>query len=98
MLHPSPKPPPGLSGRKLLDIAVRASLESARARQYDSFLGNPDPSGSSSSTFSYVSATRPGPIVSALPQQSGRDTVGLLLWACGGLAALAGGALAWSRA
>jgi hypothetical protein len=98
VLHPSPNPPPGLSGRKLLDIAVRASLESARARQFDSFLGNPDPSGSSASTFSYVSETRPGPVVSALPQPSGRDTVGLLLWACGGLAALAGGALAWSRA
>jgi hypothetical protein len=98
VLHPSPQPPPGLSGRALLDIAVRASLESARARQYDSFLGNPDPSGSSSSTFSYVSESRPGPVVSAVPRQNGRNTVGLLLWACGGLAVLAGGALAWSRA
>jgi hypothetical protein len=98
VLHPSPQPSLRLSGRQLLDIAVRASLESARARQYDSFLGNPDPSGSSDSTFSYVSGTRPEPAVSALPQQSGGDAVGLVLWACGGLAALAGAALAWSRA
>ena len=98
VLHPSPRPQPGLSGRALLDIAVRASLESARTRQYDSFLGNPDPSGSSRSTFSYVSASRPGPVVSAVHQESGRNPIGLLLWAFGGLAALAGGALAWSRA
>jgi hypothetical protein len=98
VLHPSPRPSPTLSGRKLLDIAVRASLESARARQYDSFLGNPDPSGSSASTFSYVSGTRPGPVVSALPRKSGRDTVGVVFWVCGGLAAFAAAALAWSRA
>ena len=99
VLHPVPNPPPRLSGRELLDIAVRASLESARARQYDSFLGNPDPSGSSASTFSYVSETRPGPVVSALAAaRAGATRCGLLLWACGGLAALAGGALAWSRA
>jgi len=98
VVHPAPNPPAGTSGRKLLDIAVGASLESARARQYDSFLGNPDPSGSSSSTFSYVSEPRPVAVVSAAPRQSGHDRFGLLLWACGGVAALAGGALAWSRA
>jgi hypothetical protein len=79
-------------------VAVRASLESARARQYDSFLGNPDPSGSSVSTFSYVSETRPAPAVAVVSQEHGRGTVGIALWVFGGLAALAGGALAWARA
>jgi hypothetical protein len=79
-------------------VAVRASLESARARQYDSFLGNPDPSGSSASTFSYVSATRPAPAVAAVPQEHGRGTLGVVLWAFGGLVALAGAAFAWARA
>jgi hypothetical protein len=98
VLHPSPHPGPGVSGRALLDVAVRASLESARARQYDSFLGNPDPSGSSVSTFSYVSETRPAPAVAVVSQEHGRGTVGIALWVFGGLAALAGGALAWARA
>lgn len=98
VLHPAPRPPAGLSGRELLDIAVRASLESARARQYDAFLGNPDPSGSSTSTFSFVSGTRRAPTVAAVPEDHGRSTAGMLLWAVGGLAALAGAALAWSRA
>jgi hypothetical protein len=98
VLHPSPRPRPGLSGRALLAVAVQASLESARARQYDSFLGNPDPSGSSASTFSYVSATRPAPTVAVVPQEHGRGTLGVVLWAFGGLAALAGAAFAWARA
>jgi hypothetical protein len=98
VLHPAPQPRPGLSGRQLLDIAVRASLESARARQYDSFLGNPDPSGSSASTFTYVSGTRPEPVVSVMQQHGSRGTLGLVFWACGGLAAMAGAAIAWSRA
>jgi hypothetical protein len=97
VLHPSPQPSPRLSGRALLDVAVRASLESARARQYDAFLGNPDPSGRSTSTFSYVSATRPAPAVAAAPADGGRGTVGVVLWALGGLAALGGAAVAWSR-
>jgi hypothetical protein len=98
VLHPAPRPRPGSSGRELLDVAVRASLESARARQYDSFLGNPDPSGSSASTFRYLSGTRPAPPVAAVTPQSGRGTLGVVLWALGGLAALTGAAVAWARA
>ncbi len=99
VLHPAPQPRPGTSGRKLLEIAIRASLESARARQYDSFLGNPDPSGSSTSTFRYVSGTRPGaPPVAAVREESGRDPLRVVLWALGGLAALVGAAVAWARA
>ncbi len=98
VLHPAPRPPATLSGRALLELAVRASLESARARQYDSFLGNPDPSGSSSSSFTYVSSTRPAPIAAATPREPGRGTLGVLLWALGGVAALSAGAVAWARA
>lgn len=98
ILHPAPRPGRGLSGRELLGVAVGASLASARARQYEQFLGNPDPSGSSSATFRYVSAARPAPPVAATPHRHGHGATGLVLWALGGLAALAGAAVAWSRA
>jgi hypothetical protein len=97
VLHPAPSPRSGLTGRELLDVAIRASLESARARQYDTFLGNPDPSGSSTATFTYVSGTPPAPAAVAQAARSGRGALGVALWALGGLAALAGAAVAWAR-
>jgi hypothetical protein len=98
VLHPSPRPRPASSGRELLDLAIRASLVSARARQYDAFLGNPDPSGSSVSSFRYVTATRSAPPVVAAPPPDDRGALGLVLWAVGGLAALGAAAVAWARA
>ena len=98
VVHPSPRALPGASGRELLDLAVHASLESARARQYDAFLGNPDPSGASTSTFRYVSGIRPAPTAAATPPDDGSGALGLVLWALGGLAAVAAAAFAWARA
>jgi hypothetical protein len=98
VLRPAPRPPAGISGRELLDVAVRASLESARARQFDAFLGNPDPAGSSAATFTYVSGTRPAPAVAAAPgHQGGRGLLGVALWALGGVIALGGAGAVWAR-
>lgn len=88
-----------LSGAELLRAATLASLQAARARQYETFLGNPDPVGSSRTTYVFRSATRPSPVAAAAPRaQHGRDWATALAW----LAALAVGAVgalvAWTRA
>src|SRR5205085_1697665 len=62
-LHATPPTPAGASGRELVDLAVRASLVSARARQYDTFLGNPDPGGRNEAVYRYTTAKRPAPAV-----------------------------------
>lgn len=61
-----------LSGRALLHAVVVESLTAARAHQYDTFLGNPDPTGRSATTFVYRTATnivaaRPASVVPARP-------------------------------
>lgn len=91
-------PPPGESGRALLARAVRASLELARVRQYDTFLGNPDPAGSSRTTYLYVSAQRPVPQpVATARAPAGRDWLRTALWVGGALAAVGVGAVVWAR-
>jgi hypothetical protein len=91
--------PPGESGRALFARATRASLESARSRQFDTFLGNPDPAGPSSATFVYVSGKRQQPVavpVAAAP--SGRNWTRLLVIVAAVLVAAAAAAVAWARA
>jgi len=88
-----------LSGRALLQLATAVSLQAGRARQYETFLGNPDPVGKSKTTFVYRTAARRVPPVAAAPaSESGRGWTTTVAW----VAALAvGGALAlvaWTRA
>jgi hypothetical protein len=88
-----------LSGRALLELATSASLQAARARQYEAFLGNPDPAGHSDTTYVYRTAARPVPPVTAEPaSHGGRGWTTTLAW----LGALAAGAVvalvAWTRA
>jgi hypothetical protein len=88
--------PPGLDGRGLLEHANRALLSLARVRQYESFLGNPDPTGHSETTYRYVSAARPRPTVAA--QAHGNGTLHAFAWGAAALLALAIGLVAWARA
>jgi hypothetical protein len=50
-----------LGNRALLGAVSRAVLKLARARQYAAFLGNPDPTGPSETSFIYRTAGRPTP-------------------------------------
>ncbi len=88
---------PQLSGRALLQLATSASLRAARARQYEAFLGNPDPVGSTETTYTYRTASRPPPLAAAPGGGSGRSWTATLAW----LAALAAGTVvalvAWAR-
>jgi hypothetical protein len=86
-----------LGGRTLLRAVVRSTLTLARTRQYDSFLGNPDPVGRSETTYLYRTATKIAPARPAAVATSHRDWERpVLLLAVIALAGVAGLA-AWAR-
>ena len=90
-------PTAGLSGRALLGRVTRASLTLARVRQYRTFLGNPDPSGKSETTYEFRTAARPAPPPAAIEHHTERSPLGTLAVAAGLLLALGAAAFAWSR-
>ncbi len=90
-------PTSGLSGRQLLERAARAALTLARMRQYETYLGNPDPSGSNRTTYVYRTAARPLPppvAVVVAPKRAWATTIAV---AAGLLLAAAGALVVWSR-
>jgi hypothetical protein len=88
----------GLSGRRVLELANRTLLSLARVRQYQAFLGNPDPGGRSETTYRYVSATRPRPTAAPETQTHGGGPLRTALWIAAALAAAALAVVAWARA
>ena len=90
-------PTAGQSGRHLLERASRASLTLARMRQYQTFLGNPDPSGSNETTYTYRTAARPAPPPAAIVHVTQRDWTTTIAISVGLLLAAAGGLFVWSR-
>jgi hypothetical protein len=100
-----PVPPLGLirvdtggSGRTLLRRVTVALLDTARARQYDTYLGNPDAAGANQTTYRYRSAMPPAPIAAAPPGSAPRDNLARTLLVVAALcAALALGVVAWAR-
>jgi hypothetical protein len=92
------RPAPRVTGGALLRRVTRALLGLARARQYDAYLGNPDPSGTNETIYRYRSAVRPTRVAApARATGSHDDLLRTLLVATGLLAALAVGVVAWSR-
>jgi hypothetical protein len=91
------EPTSGLSGRQLLDRAIRATLTLARMRQYQTFLGNPDPTGPNKTTYVYRTAARPTPPPVAVVPVAKRDWATTIAVAAGLLFAAAGGLFAWSK-
>jgi hypothetical protein len=90
-------PGPGESGRRLLLRATRATLSLARLHQYQAYLGNPDPGGTSQTTYVYVSGRRADVPQTAVPKSEGAGRVRTVLVAIGSLAAVALAAFAWAR-
>jgi len=76
----------------------RALLALARVKQYETFLGNPDPTGRSSTT--YVYETRRPPLIPTgiAEHERGRSWTPALLVALGAVAALWAAAVVWARA
>ena len=90
-------PTTGLSGHQLLDRVTRTILTLARIRQYQTFLGNPDPAGANETTYVYRSATRPDPPAVVAVHEASRDWTATLAIVAGLLIAGLAAAFAWSR-
>jgi hypothetical protein len=96
-VRPSFPPAAGLSGRALLARVTAKLLTLARVRQYEAFLGNPDPTGRNATSYRYVTAVRPRRIATAEPVPRGRDWTATAAIAVGVAAALGVATVAWSR-
>jgi hypothetical protein len=81
----------------LLARVLRASYELARARQFEQFLANPDPTGSSATTYRYETATPPPPVAAAPAPRRGGGWARTLAVALGLAAALVAAVVVWAR-
>jgi hypothetical protein len=90
-------PMAGLTGRRLLERAARATLTLARLRQYQTFLGNPDPSGVNETTYLYRSAARATPPPATVVFGETRTWAATIAVAAGLLLAAAAGLVTWAR-
>lgn len=90
-------PPSGASGRAVLAAANRTLLALARVRQYEAFLGNPDPGGRSTTTYRYVSSTRPRPVAVPAPGKHGGGLLHVLAWTAAAIVAAGLALVAWAR-
>jgi hypothetical protein len=89
--------PSGLPGRDVLARATRAVLTVGRLRQYERFLGNPDPAGPATTVYVYRTAVRPRIPVAAQPIAHGRDWTTTIAVAAGLLLAAIAGLVVWAR-
>jgi hypothetical protein len=78
---------------RLLEVASRARLTIARALDYETFLVNPDPHGTSRAVYVYETAAKPAPVTQP-PQRHDRSgwttlaTAAILILGAGGLVVL----------
>jgi hypothetical protein len=87
----------GLSGREALAHATALSLTIARLRQYDRFLANPDPDGSSTTAYTYRTAVPRRVPVAVSPAPRSRDWTTTIVVVVGLLLAAAAGLALWAR-
>jgi hypothetical protein len=86
------------SGRELLELASALSLQAARIRQYQSFLGNPDPVGRNETVYVYRTSARPAaPAAAAVAHHDGRGWAATAGTIAALVAAAFGGLVIWSR-
>lgn len=87
----------GLSGRQALARATTLTLTVARLQQFERYLANPDPEGSSTTVYTYSTATPHRVAVAVQPPPSGRNWTTTILLAAGLLLAAAAGLAVWAR-
>jgi hypothetical protein len=87
----------GGTARQLLDRLTRLLLTSARTRQYETFLGNPDPTGASSTVYVYRTVNRVDVFTQPPPSHPGRDWTKTIAIAAALVAAFGVGVVVWSR-
>jgi hypothetical protein len=88
----------GLSGRQALADATTLALTVARVHQFERFLANPDPEGSSTTVYVYRTAVPHRVAVAVQPAPSGRDWTATILVTAGLLLAAAAALAVWARA
>jgi hypothetical protein len=92
----------GLDGRELLARAQAVLLRIARARQFDAYLGDPDPLGRAQTTYVYrtgVPAAAAPPVATATGGDGGATSVlGPVAIALAAALAAVGGLAVWARA
>jgi hypothetical protein len=88
----------GASGREMLDRAMAVLWRVARLRQFDGYLGNPDPEGPATTTYRFALAAPRRAAAGQGPSEP-EPTAGWVTAASwmGIAVALALGAVAWSR-
>ena len=89
--------PPGLDGTQALNRTAETLARSARVHQYRLFLANPDPKDATRRVRLWTAAARPAVASPAPEHDDGLGALGYLLITLGAVAALAGGAVLWSR-
>jgi hypothetical protein len=90
--------PAAFDGTVMLATLMRTMWEVARLRQYDGYLGNPDVTGASRSTYRFVLSPLAPPAPGAAAPLRGVSRLGTALFGLLALAALSGLAMAWARA
>lgn len=78
---------------RLLEVASRARLTLARALDYETFLVNPDPHGSSRAVYVYETAAKAAPVTQTQPRDGGSGwttaaIAAILILGAGGLVVL----------
>jgi hypothetical protein len=99
-LPPVATVPPGLSDRALLRRAIEASFEYARWRQYEQFLGNPDPAGLNTTVYRYASGRPPAATAAPVTPRAatGRSMLATIALIGAGLLGLVAAVAVWARA
>ncbi|HEX2267119.1 MAG TPA: hypothetical protein VHI97_02810 [Actinomycetota bacterium] len=90
--------PSDSDGREMLSRLMETMWEVARVRQFDAYLGNPDPTGESDSTYLFRLSPRvaPPPTVAPPPPPS-PGPIGIAAFGVAVLALLTGLGVLWSR-
>ena len=90
--------PSDFDGREMLLQLMETLWEVARIRQFDAYLGNPDPSGESESTYLFRLSPRVAPPPAVAPPPPPRPgPIGIAAFGLAVLALLTGLGVLWSR-
>jgi len=84
-------------GRRLLAQAIEISLTLGSVRQYQTYLGTPDPSGRASASYVYRQVQRAAPAVPSESDGRGLGAVAIGLLVAGAILAVGGAAVAWAH-